>query len=468
MPFRIRWKNFRGFRDTGDIEFKPLTILIGPNNSGKSSLIQPLLLMRQTLLSPPSSQPLVLRGDLVRAGDFKDLVTCGNTNLDISFSVDFHFHGQPQSKRGPVGSIPPGGVTCIFSWDSRQMEMVLSKYVVVDTYNRILYQRNRTQDGSYDLSSVRGFFKQEDLSGRNSTDLKMRRKIRAAAPEHFLFLGEQLFTDILTETIEDDSYPPPPMTVAKVRNYVAISEFAVSGLRDLLCLNISYLGPLRESPRRVYETSGQPPNDVGINGNRTPELILNQFNRPISGSSTLTKWLKHFDLPPVIKAQRLNDLTSAFSLIATTDDHGTEVNFADLGFGVSQLLPLIVQCLITSEGHSLITEQPEIHLNPKLQAGLADLFVDVVQRKGSVIVETHSEHLLTRIRRLVAEGKISSGEVAIYYIEHDSDGSRVREVPMTKIGHVDANDWPEGFFDQGYREASGLAKAQRALKSNES
>jgi hypothetical protein len=292
----------------------------------------------------------------------------------------------------------------------------------------------------------------------------IKRAIRQAQPNHFLFPGEQLFNDLVRASLDEDKFVDTSFMSLSVnnRNYITISDVATAAMRDLLVDRISYLGPLRHSPRRVYETAGQPPVDVGVTGNDTPELLCRLEKSPLL--RPLSKWLAHFDLPTTVFPRTLGD--SAFSLFAIIDDHRTEVNFADLGFGISQLFPLIVQSLMTSGGRYLITEQPEIHLNPKLQARLADLFADVVRRDGRVVVETHSEHLLMRLRRLVAEKVVPSSDVALYFVEHDQTGSHVREVPIAENGHVAPDSWPAGFFDQGYSEAAALALAQRSRGRN--
>jgi predicted ATPase len=141
-------------------------------------------------------------------------------------------------------------------------------------------------------------------------------------------------------------------------------------------------------------------------------------------------------------------------------------NYADTGFGVSQVLPLIVQGLYGDEDTMLIAEQPEIHLNPKLQALLADLFCDFASRKVNVLVETHSEHLLLRLRRLIAEGSIKSNQVALYYVERDKDKSLIREIPIKDNGHVEIKEWPRGFFQDSLRESIGLASAQSKKGKN--
>ena len=143
---------------------------------------------------------------------------------------------------------------------------------------------------------------------------------------------------------------------------------------------------------------------------------------------------------------------------------GLSVNFADTGFGLSQVLPLIVQGLYDPADGLIIAEQPEIHLNPKLQGKLADLFVYMANSGKGVIVETHSEHLLLRLRRLIAEKKINTENVAIYFIEKEDDISTAKMIPIKDNGHIDPNLWPKGFFEDSLHEAFQLATIQSRSK----
>src|SRR5262249_35501704 len=110
----------------------------------------------------------------------------------------------------------------------------------------------------------------------------------------------------------------------------------------------------------------------------------------------------------------------------------------------------------------MIAEQPEIHLNPRLQTELADLFCAIAETGRSVIVETHSEHLLLRLRRLIAEGAVGVEDVAVYFVERRGNSSTVRPVAIDAMGHIAAAEWPTGFVDDSLRNAVELAAAQRA------
>src|ERR1044072_8720712 len=136
------------------------------------------------------------------------------------------------------------------------------------------------------------------------------------------------------------------------------------------------------------------------------------------------------------------------------------ITLANMGEGLSQLLPIIARVLTTPEFGSLLIEQPELHLHLAAQADVADLFIGgAAKRNRQVIVETHSEHLLLRLGRSIAEGKLDPSEVATLYIERDGSESSVRSIDLDAGGHFD--DWPKGFFDERYREALAIAEASQ-------
>jgi len=134
-----------------------------------------------------------------------------------------------------------------------------------------------------------------------------------------------------------------------------------------------------------------------------------------------------------------------------------------MGSGLSQLVPVIVQTIITPKTGCVLIEQPEIHLHPAAQAVLGDLFVKYAKNNKQIIVETHSEHLLLRVRRRVAEGKISPDLVSIFFVDKSKNETRIRKLNLKKDGHF--KSWPAGFFEGGYRDAVALAMAQTEDKS---
>jgi predicted ATPase len=170
----------------------------------------------------------------------------------------------------------------------------------------------------------------------------------------------------------------------------------------------------------------------------------------------MSKWVKRFEFGDRLELHNMSE--DLFCL--TFNTKSKHMNIADSGFGASQVLPLVVQALAAPRNSMTLAEQPEIHLNPRLQVVLADLFAEMANGDHRLVVETHSEHLLLRVRRLVASGVISPAKVAIYFVERRGDESHIREIRVREDGHIDPRLWPAGFFEDALRESLGLATEQ--------
>ena len=155
-----------------------------------------------------------------------------------------------------------------------------------------------------------------------------------------------------------------------------------------------------------------------------------------------------------------------YSLIITDPATAVQTNLADIGFGASQTLPIIIESFYAPAGSTLLIEQPEIHLHPKAQAVLGDLFIDAARDgRRSFIVETHSEHLLARVRRRIAEKAISKDQVAIYYFNPTPEGTAISQVTLNDLGQYES--FPDGFFEEDVKEAFEHIKAIHAAGTKE-
>jgi hypothetical protein len=432
-------------------------VLIGANNSGKTSLLAPLLLLKQTLRSTdPSNSALISQGAFFSAGWFGDLIHHHDVKRELTLSIRFRRTTQSQGPLEPLGSYPPGSMELVFSPSEDPNVITLERYQIRDLHDRLLIRRRRKESGRYSLS-MSGQSSLKSKRGEKGTEVDriIRKAIERAYPDHFLF-GSPAVISQAVNTLSGSVKGTRSVGIpASAFLYLGAVEWVATHIRDLLGA-ISYVGPIRERPRRLYEVSGYLPPDVGVRGQFAPEIIHRHASKQFR--DMISDWLRNFDLPSDIQCEALSD--GAFCMKLRRSGRAPWVNVADLGFGISQLLPLIVQGFYGNRDSLLIAEQPEIHLNPRLQSGLADLFAAVATSGRGVLIETHSEHLLLRLRALVAKGAINSRDVALYYVEKDHDVSMVRPVTIRSDGHIEGSDWPAGFFEDSLRDSLELATWQ--------
>jgi hypothetical protein len=433
--FEFRWKNFRSFVDSGWVKVSPITIFLGSNNSGKSSLFAPLLLLKQSLESGDPALVLKTTGPLINLGGFRDLVFKHDTKTKVSLDVRFA-SAVSDSKQENM----PAKICVEVGVAPNSSDIVLQSLEISDVLDRHILTRKRRKTGDYTL----------DFLGTKGSG-RTKRAFLESKPEHFFFPSFSLYLNTLRE--RSRKHRKLRRKRLEVPKYVDAMATAQALFNHFLS-HVSFLGPLRKQPKRFYEISGEVPESVGAQGENTAEILYQKKTTKFVGD--INGWVSRFGLDGAIKCDVLAPGILAVHLAGKGP--GSEANFADMGFGFSQLLPLIVQGLHGHTGDTLIVEQPEIHLNPRLQCTLADFFVSLIASRKSVIVETHSEHLIMRLRSLIAQGKVKPELVNLYFVEKVGDHSTVRRIGIHADGHIEPNEWPKGFFEEGLAEALSLAR----------
>lgn len=434
MLTHLKLDNFKIWKTTGPMRLAPVTLLLGTNSSGKSSLIQSLLLIRQTVKSDDPNVDLNLgdpdSDDSVMLGQFGD-VLCrhGSSNR-----VRIEFHWNPKGsnnettvfnasyRSGPAGSA---------ELDTLRLGRDGDAFLVT-----------RSKPGIYrlQLSGIR-----ESLG--QSADYRPQRSF-AFSPAVLTRLGpagEQ------------------------------IREIGPALLQELG--RIIYLGPVRRLAQRDYVWNGRMPGNLGDDGRRAVDALIASgmavqakgrgVRVPSTDDSLITstsRWLHEMGLGDSLSVRPLGG-SARHELIVERE--GERTNLKDVGVGVSQVLPVIVAALHADPGHIVIVEEPESHLHPLAETVLADLFLQVSKQRGvQFIVETHSEHLLTRLQRRMAEEAASSSDVAIYFCKRDGVGSELEEIRLNSQGDIE--NWPPNFFGNEMEEiaARTLAALERQRDSN--
>lgn len=236
-----------------------------------------------------------------------------------------------------------------------------------------------------------------------------------------------------------------------------ITVFAARSLENTL-ENLFPLGPFRRPPERWYIFTGTSPQDVGYQGDLLPDLLFRNPDLVENTNSWLTKLGIGYSLKLCPVGEQTKDLFEV-RLLDNRKMDTIEVSLSDVGFGISQLLPFIVQSL-AAEDQILSIEQPEVHIHPKLQADLGDLLIEAIQkpRRNQFIIETHSEHLILRILRRIRESThdetkkgLKPQDVCVLYVLPEDGGAKVVEIPIQPDGEFAIN-WPKGFFGERAKE----------------
>ena len=262
-------------------------------------------------------------------------------------------------------------------------------------------------------------------------------------------------------------------SLARFQNAGFLTDFALETER--LLRNVTYLGPLRDTPKRMYQWSGDTPEDVGQMGQFAIAALLSaqQDQRTIrlkqrrdaqSFAEVIADQLKRlgviesFSVRPIVQGRR------EYEVLVKTSARGTEVKLTDVGVGVSQVLPALVQAFYCPPNSTVWMEQPEIHLHPQVQAELADVFISAIHARENgkprvvqLVIESHSEHFLNRLQRRIAEGIVKADEVAIYFASRKAGGTHLEPLQLTEDGDIE--NWPDNFFGDEMADLTARVEA---------
>lgn len=449
MFTQLRIQNFKAWKDTGNIRLAPLTVFFGPNSSGKTSLLQFLLLLKQTAQSPDRKQVLNFGGShsLINFGVWPEMVFGGDSAKGLGFEFDWRLVPSPsrdrERRRFTSGSIM-GFKAEIVSTSSQAMEVREFRYRV-DLPSAQWYQFGMRQ-----MDENRHYVPFMLSSATNEESYGEKR----SAPNRFYGFSAEMSAGMSAE----------------------IRAPIVDDLELELELQLDsthYLGPLREAASRLYTWPGDAPTEVGFSGENTFAALLAARDRAllevgsearVTFEEALANWLVRMGLLESFKANPMVPGASIYQVVVRTPGSRRQVNLADVGFGVSQVLPVLVQLLYAERGTTLIFEQPELHLHPRVQSELADLFIETIQmrqegepRSIQCLVESHSEHFLRRLQRRIAEGKLDKEQTALYFCKPGPDGSTIEELKLDEYGNI--SNWPENFFGDEVGDLAAMTEA---------
>lgn len=435
MIKKILLENFKAF-EKAEIEIKPITILVGPNNAGKTSLMQSISLIQQTLRS--GTEVLAFRG-VQSLGDFDNVIHQDSLTKELRFR--FEFEDETYFDFNVAKEKNGNNFVKNFSCNNGRFEYFLknikqklntpnnSEFYEAESFELKFPEGEGKNPMIKSLSNISpNFFREtffmsfrdyreddwifsEKNNSKTNFSSRFRRAIKSHDPEN-----ENMYLFILSR----------------------LSAFFYQNIRQKF-ENIRYIGPIRAAPDRYYDSGSF--ENVGFKGEHAVQLIAKD---PILKKKT-EDVLKKLEIANNLEILR-NPNSKNFEFKLNTGNTKLGVNFADVGCGTSQILPLIVQCLSLKDKSLIMIEQPELHLHPKVQADFGNFLVESANNNLKFIIETHSEYLIERIRTCIMKNPDLAKTVIIYYVGQNKEKNHSEIITIKINSEGQYSELPEEYL----------------------
>ena len=489
MLTRLGLRNFKAFGDEMQYaDLAPITLIYGPNSGGKSSIIQALMLLKQSSRATDvfDVMELVPRGDDVDLGSIEAFIHNHDTSRKIEIAIAVRGGHRPVYGARPSLVVLTTGLefSATPTDDTHELKTIQFKLEEADQSDKEGFNIRLERSSAYEdddsvifnwgnASSIKSFatyIKNIDTADSQSgthTPLAVQR-IRDNVRRYKAMSSKELVSRLRNFQFEPirglrfgliesnrDAHGDDELA-----DVVTIPVFGTQGTGVELN-SMSHIGPHRNAPQRTYETYGHIRLDTaGGRGEFTPHILGSDE----SIVKSTNEWFNKCEIPYRLQVhpQKGDILTGDRIVLELTDKREggvKQLTLTDVGFGINQILPVIVEGVIASN-RTICVEQPEIHLHPRLQANIADLLIETSRSYENNpgnrwIVETHSELLILRLQRRIREGIISHKDVSVLYVDpQDDGGSTIRRLELDEDGTF-IDEWPQGFFEEGYREIMG-------------
>ena len=411
---KIAVSGFKSLAEECTIDIRPLTILAGVNSSGKSSIMQPLLMLKQTLEAPYDPGPLLLDGPNVQFTSAEQFLSkLVNEERADRFQIQIETHDYDSYSTATTFSKGPSGIEIV------EMTMTERKYP----------------------------WPPEDMT-----------LYPGMPPEETKSLAAQRW---LLDNLD---------TVRRSRCFLRFesqdghTSLSVTPGLEFHILNSIHLPGLRGNPERTYKPASTGPQYPGTFENYVASLIHEWQETTDKRLKTLANALYKLGLTGQVGTKKIGDTRIELQVGHLPPASGGEgggtamVSIADVGFGVSQVLPVLVALIVAEPGQLVYLEQPELHLHPRAQVALAQVLADAAKRGVRVVAETHSSLLLLAVQTLVAAGSLPPELVKLHWFRRGENGAtKIDTADLDEVGAY--GDWPEDFDDVDLKAQSRYLNA---------
>ncbi|MBU1618426.1 MAG: AAA family ATPase [Gammaproteobacteria bacterium] len=449
MITNFELENFKAFSHKQSLKLAPITLIYGPNSSGKSSVIQALMMLQQTLKAADQDGKLITSGSSISLGTFESLIHKQDKKSTMQFTIEYDSQINAEDFKHRYS------YEMLFAnSDIRKLEL---SYGCIDSKPLLMHYNFSCSNKSgikvdYQLVRSRATSQGANFSLNNPHSLELAIVRRAGIKK----TDGKSWVDV-------SDYLSKPFGISQILSIPTIRD-SVGGEANLytdrvvddvahMINDYKYLGPLRSSPKKIYSEYTEKNNS----GSGKNNLGLEMYNSSSNTIKSINKFLEQFKIPYKIFVKDLGDVNTGPLISIQLEDlrNGTVITPKDVGFGIGQVLPIILEAIV-STNKLICVEQPEIHLHPRLQAHLADLFIESTksEKNNQWIIETHSEALMLRIQKRIREGVISKDMVSVLYIDVGESGAQVTSLHLDDEGDF-LTHWPNGFFEERLNEVFG-------------
>ncbi|WP_119686034.1 DUF3696 domain-containing protein [Acinetobacter pittii] len=424
-------ENFKSFKNLDNLQIKPLTILLGRNSCGKSSIIQSLLLLKQTIEQNNDSD-LNVEGKYLKFSNLKD-ISYGLPNINNA-AITYEFGIQTGEE--------VSNIKLEFKNKKNEESYVpsLEAFIHKNSTNQIDFKKIKNSDLSDNIKDLLKKLKEKKVD---------------------YIQGRSKFETVFKNFI------PKALRLVSNKDFILPLNFAYENLiidefeKDLR--RIKYLSPLRASPERIYVHYSQSASEISENGANSAHVLWARRNEMVYFNKqennlleALGKCIEILGLGQEITSKKISDMIYQIGL--KLKNSNSLVSLADVGFGYSQVLPVILIGLLNNHNNLILIEQPEIHLHPSSAGKLADLFLAFVKDKKSFLIETHSQEFINKLRLRVIQDPSLKELINIVFIDQDENGTKIKQFEIDETGMFP--EWPKGFLDESENIAREILKAR--------
>ncbi len=485
----ISLENYKCFEklkvdDKEELEIAPLTVLCSVNSSGKSSIINSLLMLKQSYESTSTSNNMKINGTYIKAGTFED-ISKNKEKQPITFVVTYELNKPPKYYKRK-SKISKSDVTAfktlskIYPQFYNITKFIIKSQIVVKYDENAIQPKNNILDEQlieleiYSLNKLltttkihlehiqasQYIIKAKNIPNENNKSLIPEVTLKGCACyfENFNLINAYS-TNIVPSGIKVDG--------------ILANIYLIFRMNALQYKSLHYLTPLRVYPQRNYILDNENDN-VGIGGEFTPHLMYEYSNRNITGflppNNDIIQFHSKYDSFSFFINAWMNYLKfGQYSLQKSFETLTLDIsnyNISNVGFGISQVLPILVSGLIQNQKETLLLEQPEIHLHPKAQMCMSDFLISMAINNKNTIVETHSDHIINRVVRRMMENEQINRSIKIYFVDQDDNGiSTIENIVVDPIRGVLTEN--ENFFTQFASETEKIVRVGFSNKIKE-